>query len=73
MRFNVIHSCLILDIQEATQTLDFIPLLAEDEALVAELASMEPVAFEHTSNHSLGMFEKFAVAISLHATFSMLT
>lgn len=37
----------IAEISEPAQTLDFIPLLSEDEALVAELANMEPVSFEH--------------------------
>ncbi|XP_026275809.1 uncharacterized protein LOC113204743 [Frankliniella occidentalis] len=35
------------EISEATQTLDFIPLLSEDEALVAELAGMDHVSFDH--------------------------
>lgn len=38
---------------EGTRALDFIPLLAEDEALVAELANMEPVIFEHAASPSL--------------------
>lgn len=35
------------DIPEGTQTLDLIPLLSEDEALVAELVGMEHVSFQH--------------------------
>lgn len=42
-----------LDIPEGTQTLDLIPLLSEDEALVAELVGMEPVQFEHNSTTPL--------------------
>ncbi|KAK3927284.1 Zinc finger X-linked protein ZXDB [Frankliniella fusca] len=43
---NVVQS----EIPETTQTLDFIPLLSEDEALVAELAGMEHVSFEHNTS-----------------------
>ncbi|KAJ1524169.1 hypothetical protein ONE63_010696 [Megalurothrips usitatus] len=43
------------EISEANQTLDFIPLLSEDEALVAELGNMEHVSFEHNTTVPMSM------------------